>query len=247
MCKIKEYTPRMLEACDRVSFRLDFYSSPKFASDYTQMVYGKYERNGYARRELTDAEKLTVDVDSAAETFGMNIGDLIERKNFIFRGLKVDKQIVNLYISPFYLFASLDNIGKFDIEELSRLFANLNIDGMLDQQALQNITVMTNHKVAGETEENVFDVLDRSAFPIMDDAMLTNGRYVDTHDYEKCSIDLLRIIRKGEIDGKPRVEVSLQTRAVPAENLEIDEEPGVAGQLSEMLRRSIDEVTRCFK
>lgn len=247
MCKIKEYTPRMLEACDRVSFRLDFYSSPKFASDYTQMVYGKYERDDYARRELTDAEKLTVDVDSAAETFGMNIGDLIERKNFIFRGLKLDEQIVNLYISPFYLFASLDNIGKFDIEELSRLFANLNIDGMLDQQALQNITVMTNHKVAGETEENVFDVLDRSAFPVMDDAMLTNGRYVDTHDYEKCSIDLLRIIRKGEIDGKPRVEVSLQTRAVPAENLEIDEESGVAGQLSEMLSRSIDEVTRCFK
>ena len=247
MCKIKEYTPRMLEACDRVSFRLDFYSSPKFASDYTQMVYGKYERDDYARRELTDAEKLTVDVDSAAETFGMNIGDLIERKNFIFRGLKVDKQIVNLYISPFYLFASLDNIGKFDIEELSRLFANLNIDGMLDQQALQNITVMTSHKVAGETEENVFDVLDRSAFPIMDDVMLTNGRYVDTHDYEKCSIDLLRIIRKGDIDGMPRVEVSLQTRAVPAENLEIDEEPGVAGQLSEMLSRSIEEVTRCFK
>ena len=230
-----------------MSLRLDFYSSPKFASDYTQRVYGKYERDDYAHRELTDAEKLMVDVDSAAKTFGMNIGDLIERKNFIFRDLKVDKQIVNLYISPLYLFASLDNTGKFDIDGLSCLFANLNIDDMLDQQALQNITVMTAHMVAGETEDSVFDVLDRSAFPIMDDVMLTNGRYVDTHDYERCSIDLLRIIRKGEIDGMPRVEVSLLTRAVPAENLEIDENTGVGGQLSELLRRSVDEVTRCFK
>jgi len=61
MCKIKEYMPRMMDACERMSFRLDFYRSPKFASNYTQMVYGKFGREGSAHWELTAAEKLTVD------------------------------------------------------------------------------------------------------------------------------------------------------------------------------------------
>lgn len=236
----------MRETCKQVSFRLDFYSIPGFASAYTQMIDGKFKKDAYAHRELTDEEKLIVDVDSAAESFAMNIGDLIERKNFIFKRLTIGESKVNLYISPFYIFASLDSPGDFDHEVLKNLFISFNLEDILNKQELLNITVMTQHNVAGGTEKEVFKVLDRSAFPIMDDTQLANGRYLDTHDYEKCSIDLLRIIRKGEIDGEPRVEVSLQTRAVPSENLELDRDNGISDQLADMLKFSLDEVTRCF-
>lgn len=247
MCKIKDYTHAMKAVCEQISFRLDFYSIPGFAATYTQKIDEAFKKSEYANRELTDEEKLTVDVDSAAETFGMNIGDILEKKNFIFKGLQVKEYKVNLYISPFYVYASLGYLDDYNVDILKIVLGIINIEGILSRQELQNITVMTKHKVAAENEDGIFMVLDRSAFPIMDDTTLANGRYIDTHSYEQFTIDLLRIIRKGEIDSMPRVEVCLQTRAVPAENLEIDSEDGIGLLLEQMLEKSLAEITRCFK
>lgn len=245
MCKIKDYTDEMRDVCEQISFRLDFYSIPGFTTTYTQKINEIFQKEEYAYRELTDEEKLNVDIDSAAESFGMNIGDIIERKNYIFRGLLVKEYKVNLYISPFYVYVSLD---YFDNNKniLNIVFDFLNIDGILSRQELQNITVMTKHKVAAEDEDRIFKMLDRSAFPIMDDTTLANGRYIDTHSYTQFTIDLLRIIRKGEFDGMPRVEVSLQTRAIPTENLEINLEGGIGTLLVQMFESSLAEITRCF-
>lgn len=245
MCKIKDYTDEMRDVCEQISFRLDFYSIPGFTTTYTQKINEIFQKEEYAHRELTDEEKLNVDIDSAAESFGMNIGDIIERKNYIFKGLLVKEYKVNLYISPFYVYVSLD---YFDNNKniLNIVFDFLNIDGILSRQELQNITVMTKHKVAAEDEDRIFKMLDRSAFPIMDDTTLANGRYIDTHSYTQFTIDLLRIIRKGEFDGMPRVEVSLQTRAIPTENLEINLEGGIGTLLVQMFESSLAEITRCF-
>ena len=66
------------------------------------------------------------------------------------------------------------------------------------------------HSVANLKNEDLWDVLDKSAFPIIE-GNIPNGRYSDTLTRENVNIDLVRTISPSQEEGLSDIYIQAMT------------------------------------
>lgn len=251
MCDIKKYTGEMLAARTQVAFRLDFFSMPSFYSEYPDMLSKKYHVENFNVRELSGTEQQQVDVDSVSESMDSSVGEIIEKKNYILRGLQMDNIPVkaDVFISPYYVFAELIE-AESHIEDAGII--KQFIDGLLLYENeksidMQDTSLYMRHVVERPSLEELFTIVDRTAFPILEDKGTLNGWYSDTREAGKYDANLVRVIRQGETDGNPMYQMTVMSKVTPNASFYLNQFEELGAAVAEMFEVAMTESTRFFK
>ena len=255
MCEIKAYNKSILDSRRLLAFRVDFFSMSSFCKAYSEFLVNTYKRDSFTIRELTDIERELVDVDAVSDTIDSSLGDIIDKKNYIIRGLlfnsdKVQLNIkVDAYISPYYLFVSICENEQQHIEDngsLAEIYNALNLERFQNGIDFQGLTLYTQHEVKASSLDELFKIVDKTAFPLLTDEGTLNGRYSDTRIAGSCYVSLVRIIRQGKFEGSTCYQMLVSTLATPHESVEIVDVDSLGGLLVEMFESAKNETTRCF-
>ena len=255
MCEIKAYNKSILDSRRLLAFRVDFFSMSSFCKAYSEFLVNTYKRDSFTIRELTDIEREVVDVDAVSDTIDSSLGDIIDKKNYIIRGLlfnsdKIQPNIkVDAYISPYYLFVSICENEQQHIEDnglLAEIYNALNLERFQNGIDFQGLTLYTQHEVKASSLDELFKIVDKTAFPLLTDEGTLNGRYSDTRIAGSCYVSLVRIIRQGKFEGDTCYQMSVSTQATPHESVEIGDVDSLGGLLVDMFENAKNETTRCF-
>ena len=254
MCEIKEYNKEILNLRKLLAFRVDFFSMSSFCKRFSEFLVNTYNRDSFTISELTDVEREIVDVDAASDAVGLSVGDIIDKKNYIIRGLHLicnDKvQLkVDAYISPYYLFVSICEDEQHIEDEglIADIYHVLKLVEFSNSIDVQGVTLYTQHEVKAPSLDVLFNTVDRMSFPLLKEEGTLNGMYSDTRTAGRCYVSLVRIIRQGEFKGEMCYQMSVSTQATPHEDVEIGDVGSLGRLLVEMLDNAKKETTRCFK
>jgi hypothetical protein len=253
MCEIKAYNNRILDSRRQLAFRVDFYSMSSFCETYSEFLVNTYKRDSFTIRELTDIERELVDVDAVADVMDSSVGDIIDKKNYIIRGLLlISNDEVRLkadaYISPYYLFVSVCE-NEQHIEDdglLAEVYNALSLAKFSNAIDVQGLTLYTQHEVKAPSLDELFKIVDKTSFPLLKEEGTLNGRYSDTRIAGRSYVSLVRIIRQGEFEGSTCYQMSVSTQATPHEDVEIGDVGSLGGLLVDMFENAKNETTRCF-
>ena len=254
MCEIKAYNKSILDSRRQLAFRVDFFSMSSFCKAYSEFLVNTYKRDSFTIRELTDIERELVDVDAVSDAIDSSLGDIIDKKNYIIRGLLLNSDKVQLnikvdaYISPYYLFVSIyENEQRVeDNGLLAKVYNALSLEKFSNGIDFQGLTLYTQHEAKASSLDELFKIVDKTAFPLLTDEGTLNGRYSDTRIAGSCYVSLVRIIRQGKFEGSTCYQMSVSTQATPHESVEIGDVGSLGGLLVEMFENAKNETTRCF-
>jgi len=254
MCEIKEYNKDILNSRIQLAFRVDFFSMSSFCKAYSEHLCKTFKRDSFNYRELTDIERELVDVDSVSDAMDSSIGDIIDKKNFILRGLLLNNDKVNLnvkvdaYISPYYLFVSIyENEHHIENDRLiADIYDVLELADYSDIIDIQGLVLYTQHEINAPSLDELFKKVDKTSFPLLMDEGTLNGRYSDTRIAGRCYVSLVRIIRQGDLEGSTCYQMLVSTQAMPREDVEMGDIASLGGVLVDMFENAKKETTRCF-
>jgi len=226
-----------------------------FCKAYSEFLVNTYKRDSFTIRELTDIERELVDVDAVSDAIDSSLGDIIDKKNYIIRGLllNTDKVQLNIkvdaYISPYYLFVSIYENEQQHIEDngsLAGIYDMFRLAEFSNSVDIQGITLYTQHEVKASSLDGLFKIVDKASFPLLKEEGTVNGMYSDTRIAGSYYVSLVRIIRQGELEGSTCYQMSVSTQATPQEDVEIGDVGNLGGLLVDMFENAKNETTRCF-
>lgn len=240
-----------MSARTQVAFRLDFFSMPSFNAVYPDMLSKKYHVDSFSVRELSGTEQQQVDVDSVSESMDSSVGEIIEKKNYILRGLQMDgiPMKADVFISPYYVFAELiETEHHIEDAAIIRQF----VDGLLLYENaksvdIQDASLYMRHVVERPNLEELFTIVDRTAFPILEDKGTLNGWYSDTREVGRYDANLVRVIRQGESEGELMYQMTVMTKVAPNSSYNFESFEELGGAVAEMFEVARTESTRFFK
>ena len=122
----------------------------------------------------------------------------------------------------------------------------LNLERFQNGIDFQGLTLYTQHEVKASSLDELFKIVDKTAFPLLTDEGTLNGRYSDTRIAGSCYVSLVRIIRQGKFEGDTCYQMSVSTQATPHESVEIGDVDSLGGLLVDMFENAKNETTRCF-
>lgn len=149
-CKLTEEKPmKMLKlkrssefykACDRLSFRLDFYSKPDFYGVFIDLWDKAIKNSGLESRDfifdkLNPIQQNMVNIDAVAEALNTTIDNILDSKSYIFDNIlnidenESDSEAKNvLFVNPYYIDFYTRNLGlREDVVAICKILYDLSI------------------------------------------------------------------------------------------------------------------------
>lgn len=211
-CETKQYSQTMKSLRNRIMFRLDYYSLPRFKEKFLD-IKGEISNN-YRETNLTEEEKQMIDVDAVAYNLGESLDTILSKSVYYFRDVVFDDDaniIGDVVVGPYYLFLQL--FLKEDGEITSRCYKRIKeflfVKEMAPLTTTSCFTCQVDHQKSPKVEE-IDSIIDIHAFTCIDngnktaitrfgkdssifscigtdDILLANSRYTD--EYVKAFID----------------------------------------------------------
>lgn len=212
-CETKTYSGKMKSFRNRIMFRLDYYSLPRFKEKYLDEK-GEISNN-YRETNLTEIERQMVDVDAVAFNLGETLDTILSKSVYFFSEVVFDeaKEIFgDVVVGPFYLFLQLFlQDGVITTRCYERIKEFLFVKKMMPYSTTTCFTCQVDHQKTIIAEE-VGSIINIDAFTCIrtDDRSLVNSRhsdeYVITYSDDKTekpvNVSLCRMLQlaKGEND-----------------------------------------------
>ena len=261
---------------NRIMFRLDYYSLPRFKEKYLD-IKGEISNN-YRETNLTEEEKQMIDVDAVAYNLGEPLDTILSKSVYFFRDVKFDDEAnINgdVVVGPYYLFLQLflKEDGEITPRCYERIKEFLFVKEMAPLTTTSCFTCQVDHQKSPKVEEidsiidiNAFtciangnkaaitkSVKDSSIFSCIgtDDVLLANSRYTDEYvkaftDEKTINISLSRMLQL----AKGEDELYYYNVLVNT-NLCIDLDDDFSNMSEKIIDKIIDystiESSRCFK
>lgn len=240
MCKRKDNLAKIKRFQQSLNFRMDYYAVPK---SLRQLVDDLYKGGVYEERKPTEDEMQIIDFDNVASCMNTSITELLYHNCHIISGLDEGKCTIFIhknFISIQYDTTSSDDNVKV-CDYVRSVFSQVVGSGRFN---IQDVFCKTLFACVDISKTDVWNVFDKTAFPVMEEANMINGSYVDSHQCDSYFIDLSRNISPNT-EGKYDVIVS--TSALCDEGLSQLNEGGKLEQLLDgILKESLNEISRCF-
>lgn len=226
-----------------VSFRVSFYSLPVFMSQYVSSLAELYPDARYRELPISQTEGQLIDIDTIASELDIPIVNLLEQKNYVFEGIVVGGLMVNVYVSPYYVYVHIpvdENsvIGDTLGTDIDRIFSF----ELLAKVQIQECSCQVGHYLNMRPSEILESgVLDLDAFPQLYPEEISTGRFSDSHLSEDgYELKLVREISKGkdlETD-EPYLGINIQSIASART---------ANGNSYYLFEQALSEAARCFK
>ncbi len=243
MCKFKKYTSSIHECRLSQTLRCTFFSKPGFLDDYIKLLSDKLGTR-FAVRQLTDDESENlVDVDTVAALLRIPLDYIMrDSRTYIFN-TKIKDVETKILISQYYILVKTKS-QEVDLSQLY-LAEYLQIDKFVSLLDIVDVSLIGNYFTAFK-QENVWSILDRSAFGDLDADTVIDSRYADTHQREIMRADLIRCISKRE-NSEEEVLCHVFIKSIVSVCNPDGEKSSLADDtLKKMESCGKTEVTRCF-
>jgi hypothetical protein len=243
MCK-KTYNANMKNYLNGVTFRLDFFSLPDFKASYVPLIKADFPDSSFQERVLTDDESQIVNVDTLSYSLDLPLNDILKERVYVFDNIVKGGILYNIFVSPHYICIHADiNNANFPDEpgdDVNEILGNF-----FSKIDLQKVFCMTSHFFSAKSEDEVWTVLDKEAYPklILDDSY-EGGNFIESISSSYSWIDLKRSVMKSDVDdGSTSFDFVVLTSA-QSKCIDKDDMKGLYDHLYE---DSIAEVAKCFK
>lgn len=237
MCKIKEYTNAMHSNLTSVLLRFDTY-----------FLYDEYSKHAAILNEWfggTPSEILfdeisnqLLDVDSIAELHDTFLNTVMSSKLIRIKSARLDDIECDIYINPYFVAFDIIINGK-SIEELINIIREAYIKKTEINLLFCYFRLI--YSVCKVSQDLIWEICDRSAFPIMEEGGYS-GQYTDSTEKEDVSIDLSRLISPSDKESS-LTDIIIQSKAIcPVSNMKEATEV-----MDKLILLSKNEISRCFK
>lgn len=240
MCKVKNNINKIGKYQRDINFRFDYYSVPGSIDTVVKLLA---PGTNYECRRLTEEELQVVDYDSVASSMDITITELLFHSVFIMTDN--DKRytifVHRNYVSVDFWTEGMDGNSVIVSETANILRRFL---GEVEGFNIQDVYCRVKLSLPEINNDIIWTILDKSAFPVIENSKVINSNYVDTFEVENYYIDLLRNIQhSGETSD---VVVTTTTIGDCEKILYMVKEQGLESVLNDILDKSVDEITRCF-
>lgn len=237
MCKIKEYKDATNKYLNSILLRLDTYLLP---DDIEKVLYDLRDKSKGTPSEIPfdDINEQIIDIDSVAELHNAYINTILDTKKiYTLKNTDFNGVELNIYLNKFFIAFEISKNDQ-NIEDAVNAIRNsflntynMSIDFGYLRLSYSNVDIDNN---------NLWNVFDKSAFPVMDGAQ-SNGFYVDTVSDNNIDLDLIRSISpSSEYAGSSNVNI--QTKAI----FQTKSTAETSDKVLDAVSFSKREATRCF-
>lgn len=239
MCRIKRYSQCIQDTLISVMLRFDTYLLEDDKECVIKILRDTFGGN-LAELNMDDYLQQKLDVDSIALIHETSITEVIRTPALILKDIRFEGSICDIYVHKYFisLYCETRQTYKIDLSNLQQTIKNRIVDNKNDISII-SCCVRMFHSVANLKNEDLWDVLDKSAFPIIE-GNIPNGRYSDTLTRENVNIDLIRTISPSQEEGLSDIYIQAMT-FVSLENIRQSIE-----YIDNMFQFSKEEVSRCF-
>lgn len=237
MCKIKPYNETMNKCLNSILLRLDTYllyeEIQKVALKLKELSHGIPSENIF-----DEINEQIIDIDSVAELHDTYINKILESNIIYLRNSNINGVECDIYVNMYFIAFKITPNGREDIEYLvSQILTGLS------ELSLSIIFsyLRLNYSIHDKTSDEIWEICDKTAFPIMDGERYT-GQYTDTTERNGVYIDLSRTITPTTEPNK-KYDVNIQTKAI----LSTKNINDISEKIHNVITVSKEEVSRCFK
>lgn len=237
MCRIKEYKEEMNKYLTSMVLRLDTYLLP---DDIESVLHSLRDKSRGIPSEILfdDINEQIFDIDSVAELHNAYINTILDTKkiytlkNANFNGIELD-----IFLNKFFIAFEISKNDQ-NVEDAINAIGGAFLKSY--DMPIDFCYLRLNYSKIGIGNDNLWNVFDKSAFPVMDGAQY-NGLYVDTVSYNDIDLDLIRSISSSSEDAGSS-NVNIQTKAIFQTKSTAD----TSDKVLEVVSFSKREATRCF-
>lgn len=240
MCKRKSNLDKIKGFQRSLNFRIDYYSIP---DSIDSLVKSIFKEDIYVERKPTEEEMQIIDYDGVASCMNTTITELLYHTCRIIS--KKDDERCTIYIHRNFVSIQYDTKSSDENEgiypKVAEFVKTVFSGGMFN---VQDVCCRILFSCIDVAKDNVWKVFDKTAFPVMEEATMINGTYLDTHQCGSYFIDLTRNISPNE---SGLYDVVISTSALCNEDLDkLKEESAIASFFASITKESLMEITRCF-
>ncbi len=240
MCKRKNNLEKIKKFQRSLNFRVDYYSIP---GSIVPLVKSIYNGDVYVERKPTEEEMQIIDYDGVASCMNTTITELLYHPCHII--IKKDDERCTVYIHRNFMSIQYNTTSSDENDDIINKVAGFLLlvfkEGHFN---VQDVCCQMIYSCPDTEKDDIWNKFDKTAFPVMEEANMINGTYVDTHQCGDFYIDLTRNISPND-SGK--YDVVVKTSALFNEGLDdVKDEEGLRSCLSGIVTESVNEITRCF-
>ena len=245
MCKRKNNHHIISDLQTGANFRLDYYAIPGAIGETVALLAQKYGLV-YEKRNLTELEMQIVDYESVASCLGMSLTELMWHPcHLLFDNTGGESKHI-VYIHRNFISVQVNTNNSKEngdvLEFTEKVFKEIQ---PIEKFNVQDLYCKMSFSKLGIGKKDLWSILDKTAFPMMEDSLVINGNYVDTHKVCDFFIDLSRNLSPKD-DNTYDVVVSTSALCDGFSYHKATEGKGIKALLKDIMDESIGEVTRCF-
>lgn len=238
MCRIKSYNNKMQDYLDSILLRLDTYFLPDDYDKYAMLL--KDLSGGIPSKiQFNEINEQLIDIDSVAELHNMYLNRILTSDLTLLSKAKLNDIKCDIYINPYFIAFDIPS-RSIQIEDAIGAVKELFLDKF--EIPLNFCYLRLNYSVIKKTEDEIWDICDRSAFPVLESNNGYNGQYTDSMTYDDIFLDLSRTISSSD-SNSGLLDSNIQTKAV----FRVSDTKNVAEEIMNVVEFSKQEITRCFK
>lgn len=240
MCKRKNNLEKIKGFQISLNFRVDYYSIP---GSLAPLVKSIYNGDVYVERKPTEEEMQIIDYDGVASCMNTTITELLYHPCHII--IKKDDERCTVYIHRNFMSIQYSTKSADENDYVVNKVAGFLLPVFKDDHFnVQDVCCQMIYSCLDIEKDDIWNSFDKTAFPVMEEATMINGTYVDTHQCGDYYIDLTRYINPND-SGK--YDVVVKTSALCNVGLDdVKDVEGLGAFLSAIVKESVNEITRCF-
>ena len=197
---MKVYSDKMQTLLKYALIRFDTFLLNQDVEKYTSILR---ECFGGSIKEISFNEILEqfIDIDSVADTHNISITKVLQSNSIQLSELRIGQIQFDIIVNKFFI-AFLTNKIDGNIEDSLSPICDA-IKKMLETANLDlDLFLRLNYSVEKKSPDELWNICDRSAFPIMEGGNYS-GQYTDSTEIDNTFIDLSRTISSSEIKEEP--------------------------------------------
>lgn len=223
---------------DSVLLRLDTYLLPDDYDKYAMLL--KDLSGGIPSKiQFDEINEQLIDIDSVAELHNMYLNRILSSDLTLLSKAKLNDIKFDIYINPYFIAFDIPS-RSINIEDAIGAVKELFIDKV--EIPLNFCYLRLNYSVIKKTEDEIWNICDRTAFPVLETTNGYNGQYTDSMTYDNIFLDLSRTISSSDADSG-LFDSNIQTKAI----LRVSDSKEVSAKIMNVVEFSKQEITRCFK
>lgn len=237
MCTVKSYNDSIHSYLDAVLLRIDTYLLPDDYDKYTILL--KDLSNGIPSKiQFNEINEQLIDIDSVAELHNTYINRILMSDLTLLSKANLNNIDCDIYVNPYFIAFYIPS-KSIKIEKAIGAIKEIFLSKY--EMPLDFGYLRLNYSVNKKTENDIWNICDRSAFPVLKEIGY-NGQYTDSMKYDDdVYLDLSRTISPSDVDSN-LLDINIQSKAV----FPVSAMKGVADKIMNVIELSKNEITRCF-